>query len=556
MNEAHTTSKEGNLSDKKRQLRDSLLNEIFTIDTIHGIARLTVFIIFLLIVWIVIASFFNNLIPPENLRVDFDWLTNFPLSAIILQYFRFFFSANTVILMAVIFLALHLAFSINSFCLAKSFGIQNVKKASSRLLKSAFSIGKLDLLEIEDGQQFVHENKQIIGLLGGPAIVKIGSGNAAVFENAFGAPIVSSSNFPAQFKVDGFVRAIKLFDLREHSAIIDIYCRTRDGVPLIIKNLKPIFSVQNIFDFSEEIQETNNLDHIYWMTYQMPDTTWQNYFFDEFIRQFTLFINNKKLNEIIFMMKKNADSENLLKIEHQIERKIEALNSHSSRKPNVPIFIQCRFQKIKRNLQTRKKFSQILKHQQLRGYPNFKFTESKSSIFIKDSLFQEFREDFNFKMKIYRVSVDWIDTGSLHLPASINRREIWQALKLTESWASYVHSDGLQNYLKLKTKFYLINKIQSYKAHNIVSKGKFNPPNEKEMLLLQNSYARQMKLGRNAYKRRYDKVPKKLENAISTFGLIDGSYPDDKDHSPEQALINKEKHEKKHFTKYSDIPPG
>ncbi len=501
----------------KHNVSDWLLNQILKIDCPHGRIRLAVITIILLLTWFAFATFFYNLNPPQNSLAIRQLLESSVLIATIFHYLQFLFSLNTIIFIAIIYLAWQMALSINAFFMTRSYDIQNAEKAKKRLIRSAFALGKLDLIEIEEGQFFPHRDYLFTRILGGPALVKIEKENAAVFEQPNGEPIIISPDFPARLEIDGFARPIKLFDGREHSAIFHGYGRSKDGIPLVIKNIKVIFAFHRNQNAGTDQSQADSLDHIYWMTYQIADNPWQTFFLEEFNKEFTAFISQRKLEDIISLQKAGSSITEFSKFQLLMQRNLESLSNHSSYKPICPISIQFRNRLVinRNNPRAEKYPSKMRRMRQLSHVKFAKPPNTKIAISIIDSLFQEFRDTFNLKMKKYLISFDWIENGSLHLPATINHGELWRVLFEIQSWKEFEKSGGMQKFLYLKKITYLSKKIQIYKAYNIVLNGNFTAPSKNDTKLLQDAFLSEVKYGQRLYLRRFGKVPSKIQNMLA-----------------------------------------
>ncbi len=526
MNKTSAKSFHQGRNSEGHHISDLILNQIFKIDSLHGRIRLLLITIFLVLIWIAFANFFYNITPPQNPLAFSQILTGSPLLARIFHYLQFFFSFNTIIFISIIYLAWKTALAINTSYMTYSYDLQSAEKAKKRLLRSAFAIGKLDQIGIEDGQYFSHSENAFTRFLGGPTLVKIEKENAVIFEQLDGEPMIISPDFPARLEIDGFARPIKIFDVREHSAVFDVYGCSKDGIPLVIKNIKVIYSIQRNLNAGTVQPQLDSLDHFYWMAFQIVDNPWQKFFLDEFNKEFTNFISQRKLEDIISLQKGGSSNHDLYNFQLLMQRNLEHFSTHSCYKPTCSITIQYRYRLMKNRNNLRAKhyrFNMKLMPQK----SLFRFAKSstpKMAISIADSLFQEFREVFNRKMKKFRLSFDWIENGSLYLPATINQGDLWRELFEIQSMKEFKVSGVMQKFLYLRKLTYLSKKIQIYKTYNIVKNGRFTLPSKTDTKLLQEAFFSEIKYGQRLYLRRFGKVPSKIQNMLTN----QKSIPDEK----------------------------
>ena len=223
-------------------------------------------------VWAILAYILHPFVPNSD-----------PMLSFLLYPFRALCAANVfkhVLIGAFVF---WLAYRTAGIYLDDIFELNNIRITERFIRQSAFA-SQYDVLEIKDGDVSLNDQKSPIFLIGGPGKVRVYLENAALFEQLGGMPNVigpttskSSKNarsdqpvgnsilarsrglLAAMIRFDrdqygnkkdgarvisSFERIRRVIDLRDQVQEISVNARTRDGIPVQVKNMRVIYSVR------------------------------------------------------------------------------------------------------------------------------------------------------------------------------------------------------------------------------------------------------------------------------------------------------------------------
>lgn len=508
-------------SDFLRNWLNKILNRIFRVDPITSNLRKIVFVLSTILVWLSLAFLFRNIGLTKDLGLNYAFLSNYPKFKNFLNFIHILFSLNVIFFLSLITIAYRLALNLSAAFLAHNFMIANEKTARLRILFSAFSNSHYETIVVENGNLKTFSETNLFSKLGGPAQVEIISGSAAVFERPDGTTEILAPAFNGKMHLGGFEKLRALFDLRDQSTSLSIFCRTKDGVPIYIKDLKLFFNCKH---GSTEDRNSNtlitNLDAIYWMTYNLPNQPWHRYFIDQFQKQFSNFVASKNLVDIINFSSGMAKERNTKVINEYFEKRLAELSKRSRYHPNLPQEIQAKYIRrhhlqIKRKSSVRFELQKKTTHFPLIPPENRLIKPKLAMIFYK-----EFRDSFQEAMRHYAFQFDWIDYGSLFLPKSIQPNDINQFIQQLD-WKSNLQAGDLPRSLEDWNEcVYLSRMLQVYKKHIRFPAGKFIPPTEKEINHLLQDYQSQINSATKLYQKNIGKVPKKITIIMDTLKSI------------------------------------
>ena len=234
-------------------------------------SRRNLLILFGGIVWAVLAYMLHPYVPNSD-----------PMLSLLLYPFRALFAADVLKHVLVGGFVFWLAYRAAAIYLDDIFELKNIRIAERFIRQSAFA-SRYDVLEIKDGEVSLKNQDSPMYLIGGPGKVRVYLENAAVFEQAGGTPHVigptikrsgssdadrsdgksflarSQGLLAAMLRYDrdayaskndgarvlgSFERIRSVIDLRDQVQEISVNARTRDGIPVAVKNMRVIYSVR------------------------------------------------------------------------------------------------------------------------------------------------------------------------------------------------------------------------------------------------------------------------------------------------------------------------
>jgi hypothetical protein len=170
------------------------------------------------------------------------WLTPlpFPLGAI-LDLASAFFAPRVLIHLVPIAAGLWLGYRIAAHYLMDLLELEQFSIASRHLGASLFGIG-YDILHIDTGELSSLDAKHPVISIGGPGVLQVNLGYAAVVEDLDGIPRVIGPTTSAF--VGGFERIRDVIDLRDQLRGVDeVHAVTRDGIELRAREAQMVFRV-------------------------------------------------------------------------------------------------------------------------------------------------------------------------------------------------------------------------------------------------------------------------------------------------------------------------
>ncbi len=102
-------------------------------------------------------------------------------------------------------------------------------------------VGCPHTLAIVNGE--VKERRSPLLLIGGPGYVFMSTDSAALFERVDGTPHVVAPTTRRLELIEGFERLRRIVSLREHQMTLSANARSRDGIPIEVKDVQLLFSI-------------------------------------------------------------------------------------------------------------------------------------------------------------------------------------------------------------------------------------------------------------------------------------------------------------------------
>ena len=248
-------SSPANSDDFLTKLVETFFNQVFSFSRPSGLARLTLFVVFFLIAWTMIAFLVH---PPDSWGLGFilQQSERDPISTLILALWliltKSYFAWDVIAPILAILFPLIIAFEYAAIYQDDIFEINDTRVTRSYIKQAAFSL-PIDpimnpelTIHIENGDIRESDRNSRIFRIGGPGRVIISYENVAIFEKINGELMVIGPPRSPQdgvYELDGFERLRSVIDLRDQTIQFDISNRTKDGILITIKGIRIIFSV-------------------------------------------------------------------------------------------------------------------------------------------------------------------------------------------------------------------------------------------------------------------------------------------------------------------------
>ncbi len=290
--------------------------------------RRNIFITLGVICWVLLAYLLHPSVPGGEPAINQLWYR-----------FQTLFAADVFKHILVGGFVFWLAFRAAGRYLDDIFELNNVRISERFVLQSAFGSG-YDVLEIKDGDVNVRDLQSPMNLIGGPGKVRVYLENAALFEQVGGMPEVigpttskgskvsredqpardivpkRSGGLIAAFRrfnrddygrpedgarvIGSFERLRRVIDLRDQVQEISVSARTRDGIPVQVKNMRVIYSVRR--DGQAATLETPypfNKEAIELLVYKLTREKWTDAVAAQIKREIGAFIFRHTLSEFL-----------------------------------------------------------------------------------------------------------------------------------------------------------------------------------------------------------------------------------------------------------------
>jgi hypothetical protein len=404
---------------------DLLLSMTQKAGTIRRIIRNTGF----LLIWFTLAIYQN---PWPNWQQDILIGFSIPeaLFPLLQRFSATFLAFNVLPHIGILILAYFFAFRNAAIFVADVFE-QKPDIAQRFLRQAAFSAPTYDTIHISEGRLDPKNRNSHIAAIGGPGLVQVNLENLAIFEKTDGSVnIIGPTNRePNNVHVlEGFERFKESIDLRDHVIKIDdVQSRTRDGIPVRMRNIRLLFSVKRSSkDSTLSDPYPFDLQAIRRLVYQQGPRKWTQVMKGLVISQLTEFIAKHKLAELLAAIGEPEVKKQIIR-DRQIQNQIWKLRQIRKHTPNRQHYYR---------LRTVKPANQPKcihpKHQRGAIYLRFNgdITGKQPLSIIRPQITNLFYQDFIKEISARRgVNLSWIDVGILETPSEIipnQNLEAWE----------------------------------------------------------------------------------------------------------------------------------
>ncbi len=241
---------------------DNFINVLFELTHRAGVARMQLLGLAIAATWFILAMITHTF---TEWRLALIALVNpgfvpeiqQPFTNIVLMVSQAFFSFGTLGHLLALGLPAWLALAFAGIFLDDIYELKDISVAQQFIIRAAFASTTISVIHIENGDVRVADQKSTIFKIGGPGAVLVGLENVAVFEKVNGeCDIIDASQGGRDYTkmLDGFERLREVIDLRDQfyprkdnppgSPNDLLNARTKDGIPVTIKNIRFIYYVR------------------------------------------------------------------------------------------------------------------------------------------------------------------------------------------------------------------------------------------------------------------------------------------------------------------------
>jgi hypothetical protein len=323
------------------------------------------------ITWVVLAYILHPYVPNSD-----------PVFSILLYPFRALFAADVFKHVLIAVFVFWLAYRAAAIYLDDIFELKNIRIAERFIRQSAFA-SQYDVVEIKDGEVNLPDQNSPLFLIGGPGKVRVYLENAAVFEQVGGMPRVigpttqkhstttksdravgksflarsqgllasvmryesednRSKNDSAKL-LGSFERIRSVIDLRDQVQEISVHARTRDGIPVTVKNMRVIYSVlRDGKQPSLQIPYPYNQDAVESLVYDLTRESWTDAIAAQIKREIGAFIFRHTLSEFLAAIGRPELEQavrNITEIQNEADRLAGLQDDFEIDVPDPPPFI-------------------------------------------------------------------------------------------------------------------------------------------------------------------------------------------------------------------------
>jgi hypothetical protein len=207
---------------------EPMVNWVFAFSQAGAQRRSNTLLVVSALLWVGLAFWLH----PIKLGVDPIWS----------QLLDSLFAANVLRRVILLWLPMFISVRLAAVFLDDVFELENVPVAKRFLQTAAFS-GWYESLAIREGEVAGGYRNSPIFRIGGPGMVDVNLENAALFEKTDGTPHVIGPTFRRYEILEGFERLRSVIDLRDQYIDLTVEGRTQDGIPVIAKDVRLVYSV-------------------------------------------------------------------------------------------------------------------------------------------------------------------------------------------------------------------------------------------------------------------------------------------------------------------------
>jgi hypothetical protein len=216
------------LRTKAGELINRLVNFVFAFSQSGALRRWNALLALAILVWLGLAFWLH----PIYLGAD-------PLYT---QLLNAVFAANVIRRMLILWLGMFIGARLSAVFLDDIFELRDISVAQRFLQTAAFS-GRYEGISIRDGDVAGADMNSPIFRIGGPGKVDVHLENVALFEKTNGTPHVVGPTNRRHEILEGFERLREVIDLRDQYVDLTVEGRTQDGIPVIAKDVRLVYSV-------------------------------------------------------------------------------------------------------------------------------------------------------------------------------------------------------------------------------------------------------------------------------------------------------------------------
>lgn len=495
---------------KQEDFLEFFLNKSLQITQPASVIRKVFFGLGVVTVWVLIAIIFFNIDTPAPLRIGAEFILKRPFLMVAIDYARIMFSPNTIVVMLLILSAYRLALHLCGAFFAEAFGLSYRASVKKDISKWSFSTKPSQVIEIKNGELLPASSHKAIRDRGGPAWIKLDAGNAVVLEKKDGEVAIAAPQFDAVLDLQGFERVRTIFDLRDYATTIHISSRSKEGIPIVIRDMKILVSPAFRSQLSLYSSHSPGLDPIYWLTYAAENVPWQIFIIDLIVRELTLFLHDVQIDQ--FYHSPTAE---------HINPKLSEFKRLNAKMPSSKPFRSIHFG-THMNIKPRLSASSHPSVEQLISYAMWKTNKRikdlkqknlKGQIQLPATLIELFRENLQTKIAPFQIAIDWTDSGEVLLPPRYLREDYFEISEFNQlnrklenqnysmDYISFQKSECIKE--KIKTIFDTISFSGSHAKHD---------PNT-SLDPLYEFYRKEIQKGMRACEIKFNKVPKRLQKA-------------------------------------------
>jgi hypothetical protein len=411
----------------------------------------------------------------------------------------------------------YFALQVTSNYLADIFELKDPSIAQKYIKQAAFSSSAFNCIHIEDGMVRISDQNSPIFRIGGPGNVQINLENAVVFEKIDGSPNIVGPTINKNIQLEGFERIRKIIDLRDQTITFDIFSRTREGIPLAIKDISLLFSV---YRENRNVSLTNpypfDKESLHWLVYQQIPGSWTTSLVNLVKEELSNFVSRHSISEILAAIgepeingqinkQKNWGVRFRINRAHTRRYKVYG-NLSRSKKTNGSDYLPIYFRNRRHSKKQRPRIIQS----------NY---EIKKNYFlprnrISNLFYKEFSQSFYQKAKKQGVRLEWINVGTWYSPAKLIPEQHLRAWKISSQNAINSNHNVLKAHYEQNRLLALADLIQELPIHSFIRHKNASATNKDIRKALIGEYFSKIRIAREIFIKRKGRVPIQVENAL------------------------------------------
>lgn len=496
---------------------ESVLIGIFSTKSKAGNFRYLILQILFVLTWLICAFSFHLPGDIDYPWLDFLFLAPYPITGTIINIIELLLAWDVLLVMFSIFIGYQVAVNLASIYLADIFDIKDIAISEKYIKQSAFSFPAYYQIHIENAQVRLEDQVSPIFRIGGPGKVLINLENAVVFEKINGSPRIIGPSTEKPVELESFERIHRIIDLRDQSARLDISARTLDGIPIEIKDIRLVFSVdRKSHQVSIESPYPFNEDSIYWLVYQQGSGPWTTSLIELVRKELTDHISHHLLSELLSSV--GTPEINLqLQNQNKITKKVRKNWAHTRRYKINRLFIS----KLKIDAPNNKPLYYKKTHPKQKRFSKLfintggNFPEFIPRTALSNLFYENLTNSFQSKVHKYGMRLEWINVGTWHSSSSIVPDQYFNAWKISSENALKLNPKVLSGIYNQNRKQHLAKNIQLTPIISFIHKSERGKSNYVIVNELINEYGSKLWSARDLYLRKKGRVPVQVERALS-----------------------------------------